>query len=433
MENKTVYPELFSRKFGPIDRVNGFLGTLFDARSIIVSEVINGEFSITIEYPLNAPLSPSFQLDDWILSPISPPTSIMYEGKKRPSQLFRIHEIEEDWNTKTLYIYGEQILSDLKRMAVRASTITNQPLNLGGFKVINIAEYQAGTQPLLLKFGTTNQNRFAFATDMPTKRPPNTQTQFITNFGTLADAYFGDTNSIMSVYGGGEMFKNNERMEMNQSAGVVRNDIQLRLDFNVSGFKITKKLPIATRILPFMRAQVSTVPNSDTAPTVEKWIGIKGGVPSQLDDYIKSPNEGVYSDMVCLPVEYTPMQDFPYSHIGMAQTELWGMSQSYYNTERGKENALPRYTYEIDFRALSEGSDWGNHLKHVYPLLPQIQLGDIVPIILDDETGETVNVKCTEYEYNVLARKYNKLVLGTVNQDFTTTLARTFNPQAQNN
>lgn len=430
--DETVYPELRSRQYNE-KIAEGIQGVFYNMRSCVINEKINGEFTLKMEYPLDAPLSTIVKLDDFILAEIAPSQEGLLNNLRRSAQYFRILEIEEDWENNAMYIYAEHVTSDLNRAVTAESKVLYQQLLQAGKRPITLGTYPAGAQPLLAEKGTPTVQRFQFTTFI-NKLPPLNGQEYIIHFGTLGDAYFLDSNSIMSVFGGGQMRKDNHNLELREQLGLDRDDIKLRLDFNVAGFKIKRRNPVATRIYPYMKAQVHTEQNM-TSPTLERVIDIRNAIPNWGNvEFIKSPNEGQYSDVVALAVEYSPpFSDDPYTALGIAKTELWAMAQNYYNTPIGKQNALPRYTYEIDFRALSEGTDWGNHLKDVYPLLPQIMLGDRVPLVLNEKTNEEVIVQCVEYEFNLMTGQYNTLKLGNIDESFTSTLAKTFNPQQQNN
>ncbi|GEQ22291.1 hypothetical protein CBU02nite_27970 [Clostridium butyricum] len=196
---------------------------LSEVISCKVTEEINGDYTLELEYPLEDSKSISSNLVTGAI--ISVPTI-----DDRENQRFRIIEKETD-SDSTIVQAQAKLLADLKANRIKATTITGKTRNEAITTVLGAAleshDYTVGNYDI------------------------STDTSIIVSAeeGNLLTAIIGDENSILSEYGG-EFIVDNDNISVVDSRGSY-NGVVIEYGKNLSSIKETIDLTdLATVLIP---------------------------------------------------------------------------------------------------------------------------------------------------------------------------------------
>lgn len=196
---------------------------LTDIESCKVTEELNGDYTVELEYPLDDSNEIASSLIAGAI--LSVPTI-----ENRENQLFRI--IAKDTDSFSTTVQGQaKLLADLKANRIRSKTLTGLTRKQAIANILSSA-----LEPTGYKVGNLDNNT-------------NTNIIIDVQEGNLLDAIIGAENSILSGYGG-EFIVNNNTIDIINSRG-VDNGVVIEYGKNLSSIKERIDLTdLATVLIP---------------------------------------------------------------------------------------------------------------------------------------------------------------------------------------
>lgn len=329
-----------------------------------ITEIINGEFALDLEYPLQDTkgLSKYIVRGNIITCPIK---------DNRPEQQFRIRKVYK--TSSKVVVYAEaKLIADLKANRVRAMTITGKTRKQAIQYILD---------------NTLEQNDFVVG-----NLDTNNTNNVIVNIqeGSALEALIGTTNSILSEYGG-EFIINNNSIDIVDSRG-SNDGFTIAYGKNIASIKeTTDDTDLITVLIP------------------------KVGDLRLPEYYVDSPRVNSYEKRYFQDVELNlkiwngeGKQDSD----EITQAEAYKVMRNTCN-KMFVEDKLDQinFNYSVDLVTLGKTEEYKE-----YAILESTSLGDIVEInhkLLNlDLTG-----RINKTIYNVLLDKYSKLEIGFAKQD----------------
>lgn len=331
-----------------------------------VTEVVNGEFAVDIEYPLkdNKDLSKNFLRGNLITCPVA---------DERPEQQFRIRKVDKTSNGVVAYAQAK-LIADLGSNYIRAMTITGKTIKEAIEIVLN-----AALDPHNFKVGTLSTN-------------PNVNVIVNIPEGTVLNALIGKENSILSEYGG-EFIINNNTFDIVDSRGANRK-FRIAYGKNIASIKETiDDTDLATVLIPKSgdyRLPEYVIESPKVANYEKRYFQ---EVEMNLDIWDGTDEQG--EDQITIAEAYALMR-----------TTCNNMFL------KDKVDQLS-FNYEIDLISLRKTEEYKN-----YNIVEKVYLGDTVTVnhkLLNVDLEGNVNKTI----YNVLLDKYKTVEIGFAKQDIT--------------
>lgn len=340
---------------------NNGIGILKDCTSAEVIEEINGEFSITIEYPEKGYLYNEIEEDKIIVSDV---------GYGEP-QAFRIKNIEETLTNKK--IYATHIFYDLS---------DNQlddvyPQNLNGNTAINW---------ILSK--TQYEHKFTGFSDIETAK----SARYVRKNGVQA-LIGNEENSFVNRWGG-EIVRDNYKISILRKRQSTSSIKTIRYKKNLKGITFNIDFTtVGTRLMPM---------GYDALLLPEK--------------YIDSPLINNYSHPIIKKLEYADVKvkntedEEGFETIEDAQEELRRLTKQ--DIEAGIDK--PSLSTTIDFVKLSDTEEYKN-----YKNLEELYIGDSINVYVQ-KINIDIEQRIVKTTYNPLTKKFTKYELGNVKTNYAT-------------
>ncbi len=340
---------------------NNGLGFLTDCLSAVVSEEINGNYSLTIEYMLNGNLSEYLVQENIIKCPVQDGTL----------QLFRIKYVDKDFEKIT--ITAKHIFYDLLDNFLLDVAPTNKAAQAFGQWILN---------------GTEFVSPFSFTSSIATTK----SARYVRK--NPVEAIMGtEYNSMVNLFGG-EIKRDNFTISLLTRLG-QNNGIKLIVGKNITGVDITiDDNELYTRILPMgfdglMIPEVyvdSPLINQYPTPKIRKYEF------SEIRYDPDSTEEGVYTDI-----------NDAYDALRAATNELYA---------NGIDK--PQINIAIDWIELSKTKEYENYVN-----IETISLGDTLTANL---LGIEYETRVIAIAYNVLGNRVDSFTIGEVKPNITRTL-----------
>lgn len=327
---------------------NGY-GILKDVLTCTCTEVLNGQYDLELEYPINGALIEYLVEENIIKAPVGNPSG--------EDQLFRIKLISKQ--LKRIKVYATHIFYDLSDNFL----VDVSPTDKNG---------DAALKWMLQR--TVYANDFSCSSDI---QKVSSARYVRKNF---VASILGDDNSFINRWGG-ELHRNNKHFAMNTNKGQDRG-VQIRYGKNMK--EITWDIDITgvvTRIYP---------------------QGFDGLLLPEL--FIDSPLIENYIHPKIQKIEFSEIQIDEENGITqeMALENLRQATYDQYNQGIDK----PVITIQVDFLELSKTEEY----KKLYKSMEKIYLGDFVTAIVPHlNLNERLKVISTTYD--VLAKKYTEFEL----------------------
>ncbi len=340
---------------------NNGLGILKDCISAEVIEEINGEFSITIEYPIESRLYKELIQERIIVSDVG------YGDR----QAFRIKNIEETLKSKK--VYATHIFYDL------ADNLLEDvyPKLLNGNSAINW---------ILNK--TQYEHNFTGYSDIDITRTA----RYVRKNGVQA-LIGNEENSFVNRWGG-EVIRNNFNISIvnkRKSSNIVKT---IRYRKNLKGINFNLDFTtVGTRLMPM---------GYDALLLPEK--------------YIDSPLIDKYAHPIIKILEYSEVKvkttedEEGFETIKGAQEELRRLVQQ--DIEAGLDK--PTLSTTIDFVKLSDTQEYKN-----YKNLEDLYIGDSINVYVE-KIDIDIEQRIIKTTYNPLTNKFTKYELGNVKTNYAT-------------
>lgn len=348
---------IYSSEETNFDR-NGY-GFLSECISAYVTESLNGDDVLEIEYPLNGPLSEYLTEGNIIKANVG----------NDNFQLFRIYRSIKTFDT--IKIYAPHISYDLKYNMLVNIAPTNLGCQAFGQWILNNTQYSSG---------------FSFYSDIT-----GTGSARYVRKNPLEAIIGKDDNSMVNIFGG-ELERDNFTLKLLQRRGSDQHT-KLIVGKNITQIKSTIDITsLYTKIMP---------------------IGYDGLLIPEL--YVDSPLINDYPSPKIGKVEFrdiiydpTGEQEGSYTDINDAYQALRDATNKLYTDGIDK----PTITIKINWLELSKMEQY----KNQYSSLEQIHLGDTITAQL---LGIDYTTKVTKTKYNVLNDMIEKFEIGTIQQTIT--------------
>lgn len=340
---------------------NNGLGILKDCISAEVIEEINGEFSISIEYPIESRLYNELIQERIIVSDVG------YGDR----QAFRIKNIEETLKSKK--IYATHIFYDL------ADNLLEDvyPKSLNGNNAINW---------ILSK--TQYKHNFTGFSDIDLA----TSARYVRKNGV--QALIGNEENSFVHRWGGEINRNNFNISIinkRQSSNIIKT---IRYRKNLKGINFNLDFTtVGTRLMPM---------GYDALMLPEK--------------YIDSPLINQYAHPIIKVLEYSDVKvkttedEEGFDTIAEAREELRRLVQK--DIEAGIDK--PTLSTTIDFAKLSDTQEYKN-----YKNLEDLYIGDSINVFVE-KINIDIEQRIVKTTYNALTKKFTKYELGCVKTNYAT-------------
>ncbi len=328
--------------------------------SPVVTEQLNGLFSLEFDYPIRGKASDKLHPEMIVKSPVP----------ELQDQLFRIVE-RDDSIGGLLHIVANHIFYDLAKNLIEDTYIVNKN----------------GSGALTQLLGATAvSHSFTGTSNITTVN--NVRLVRLNPVEVLLDA---DLDNGYQARYGGEIVRDNHSISMLAHRG-SDNGVQIRDKKNLTGYKSDLDYStIVTRIMPegydglFLPEQYvdSPIINSYVSPKIKviKYDNVKVG--DEEDEF--ATKELAYAELRRLAA-----LEFTVSHIDK-----------------------PTATYDVEFAPLERTEEY-----KVFSSLETINLGDTVSV-MHAEDGFSVTARMVEYKYDPLLKAFISIMLGNVMPKFT--------------
>lgn len=331
---------------------NGY-GILTDSIVANVTEMLNDEYSLLIEYPVKGNLA-EYLLEENI---------IKAEVGNGNLQLFRIKQVEK--TLTRINVYALHIFYDLLDNYILESTST---------------EVNCQTVLSNLLTSTESPNSFEAFSDISITASQNIEML------NPVEAILGDKdNSIINLYGG-ELKRDNFRVGILSRLG-SDNGVKISLSKNINSINIsTVSTSIVTRAIPVGYNKLLLPESFVDSPRINEYPEPK---------YIKLD----YAD-----IKVDPENEDAYGTLEEAYAEMRrrvGLIFSEYHMDQ------PVINIKVDWVELSQVEGY----KERYSNIEKVELGDTVLVEL---YGNTYNTRCIKRIYNVLLKRAEFFEIGTL-------------------
>lgn len=362
-----MIPILFDRYEKGYSNSRG-LGTLKDAFYCNVKERKNGEYGLTLEYPIDGPKFNYLKEEN-----------ILYASTPRGAQPFRIYYTETDATEGIVTVYADHIFYDLEKNIIEDTNI--------------VEKTAAGALSQLLSKCLFNQG-FTSTSDIETVA----NSRLVRRNPVEAILDTSEENCIINRWGG-ELEREGRLIYLHQRYGEDRG-VAVKYRKNLTGLKVkTNVNAVATYIMP---------KGFDGLLLPEKYV------KSDLSDQYVHPYVAIYefSNIKAIK-EGETTQDEDAVPVEEAYEMLRAAAKELFNKEHVD---IPETTFEVNMVELSKTNEYKNYkvLETIYPF-------DTVTI-KHEKLGINIKVDMNYYEWDSLNEEYITLEFGNNVSNFASTL-----------
>lgn len=354
-----MIPILFAEN-STIFTTNG-IGRLSDAISCDVLEERNGQYELTMVYPVSGEHSEDIVVRSIIVAKPSQGGNI---------QPFRVHKISKPINGKyTISAY--HISYDLNKNV-------SMPFSVS-------ASSSACSQALAaLKSNAVESCPFSFSTDVTTvnsynqKAPASMRSRLGGTEGSILDQFHGEYEwDVFDVI-------------LHKDRGTDK-DIPLRYGKNITDIKQEEEISqTITGIVPY-------------------WMDNEGNNLVTLpEEVVYSPNASLYPQKLTVPMDFSSdYQEQP------TVAQLRAHAQAYVNQSG---IGIPKVSIDVSFVNLADTDEYKDLLE-----LQAVDLCDTIPVQFEP-LGIDTTAKIVKTEYDVLSEKYKKITVGSLRSNLASTI-----------
>lgn len=340
----------------------GFLTDLISAK---VTESLNGDYILEIEYPVDGILA-EYLIEDNILK-----SNVGNDNY----QLFRIKQVTKDFST--IKVYALHISYDLLNNMLLDVAPTQKSCALFGQWILD---------------NTQIDNNFTFESDIT-----NVKSARYVRKNPIEAIMGNDDNSMINLFGG-ELEKDNFKIKMLSNRG-SNNGVKLIFGKNIKSIKITIDITsLYTRLIP---------------------IGFDGLMLPEI--FVDSP---IINDYYTPKISKVELENIKYSTDETDDTAYHNIEEAYQALRNACFNLYeqgvdkPTINIKIDWLELSKTKQY----RTQYANLETVRLGDIITA---NVLGLDYTTKVTKTIYNVLTDSIDKFEIGTLQQTISNTVNNT--------
>ena len=328
------------------------LGSLNDVLEYKVTEVLNGEFELFLEYPVAGKMYD--EIKDNILIKAKP-------NRKDDPHVFRIYEIEKNLETQTVLIYARSNVYDLAGNLVPSLILRDHTPSNAWNRI-----KAAALEPIDFSFYsdiTSSANKLEWENQNP------------------LSCVVGEEGSMLQTWGG-ELKFGNKWLWLYRRRG-NDNVTTIRYGKNIEGLKVTYSTKgLTTAILPY-----ATIRDEEN----DKDIKITGNI-------VKSQHINNYPYTYYQAVEYTEED-------GITNlSSLNNVAQSYFTENKNVD--LPVVNMEINLIDLSHSKEYAK-----FKDLEVVELGDTITVYVK-KFNVNITAKVNKVVYNGLTEENEELEVG---------------------
>lgn len=336
------------------------IAVLSEALSCEAREVRNGEFELTLEYPVDGP---------WFKEIIEQRILRAKPNDKDDLHNFRIYNVTKGSN-------GESVIA-------QAATKTN---DLGGnlVKRLQVTDVTAQAALTAMKGSLVEPTIYNFVSDITTKGTT------LWEMRNPLNCIVGEEGSLVDIWGG-EVKRTDTTIYLYSRRGIDK-VTRIRPRKGMTGFSMkTSTASVVTRIQPFAAYRDE---ENDKDVTV-------------IGTIVESPRKGDYAFSKILPVQYTENADgTPITTVA----QLDALAKNYFTEHPTIDK--PKVEVSADLIALADTTYYDKFKK-----LETIGLTDTIEVYVP-KYGIDVELKITELVYNVLTEQVISLKAGDTSSTF---------------
>ena len=340
----------------------GFLTDLIRAK---VTESLNGDYILEIEYPIDGLLS-EYLVEDNVLK-----SNVGNENY----QLFRIKQVTKDFTT--IKVYALHISYDLLNNMLLDVAPTDKSCATFGQWILD---------------NTQIDNNFTFESDIT-----NVKSARYVRKNPIEAIMGTDENSMINLFGG-ELEKDNFKIKMLSNRG-SNNGVKLIFGKNIKSIKITIDITsLYTRLIP---------------------IGFDGLMQPEI--FVDSP---IINDYYTPKISKVELENIKYSTDETDDTAYHNIEEAY---QALRNTCFNLYAQGVDKPTINIKIDWlelskTKQYRTQYANLETVRLGDIITA---NVLGLDYTTKVTKTIYNVLTDSIDKFEIGTLQQTISNTVNNT--------
>lgn len=340
----------------------GFLTDLISAK---VTESLNGDYILEIEYPIDGLLSEYLVEDNVLKSNVG----------NEDYQLFRIKQVTKDFTT--IKVYALHISYDLLNNMLLDVAPTDKNCATFGQWILD---------------NTQIDNNFTFESDIT-----NVKSARYVRKNPIEAIMGTDENSMINLFGG-ELEKDNFKIKMLSNRG-SNNGVKLIFGKNIKSIKITIDITsLYTRLIP---------------------VGFDGLMLPET--FVDSP---IINDYYTPKISKVEFENIKYSTDETDDTAYHNIEEAYQALRNACFNLYeqgvdkPTINIKIDWLELSKTKQY----RTQYANLETVRLGDVITA---NVLGLDYTTKVTKTIYNVLTDSIDKFEIGTLQQTISNTVNNT--------
>lgn len=353
-----MIPILFAEN-STIFSSNG-IGRLSDAISCDVLEERNGQYELTMVYPVTGAHSEDIVMRSIIVAKPSEGGNI---------QPFRAYKISKPINGKYT-INAQHISYDLNKNVCMPFSV---PASASA-----CASALAG-----LKNNAVETCPFTFSTDVTTAANYNQTVP-----ASIRARLGGTEGSVLDQYHG-EYEWDGYNVILHEDRGTTKN-IPLRYGKNITDIKQEEEISqTITGIVPY-------------------WMDNDGNVMTLPEKVVYSPNASLYPQKLTVPMDFSnDWQEQP------TEAQLRVHAQAYINQSG---IGIPKVSIDVSFVNLADTDEYKDLIQ-----LQAVNLCDTIPVQFEP-LGINTTAKIVKTEYDVLSEKYNKITVGSLRSNLASTI-----------
>lgn len=336
------------------------LGFLAETVRCEVHEVLNAEFELELEYPLNGKLAAELVNGRYIYA---------FVDAQRGYNPFEIDNVDKNMNSDTFTVTASHQTNILRKRQVKE------------FKVENVSCTTAMNE---LKKSLLEPTNIEFYSDI------DTQNSTLLRFKSALSCIGGVEGSILDTWRG-EIERTTGKISMLKRRGADRG---LRVAFGKNMMGLTVKVDTLDTINAILPYAIKTESDSEM-------------VISLSENYIYAPNYKDGDVINAAEVDYSSdetVQD---------ETSLRTASKNYFSSSTAHE---PSLEIEISFQDLGETEEY-----KTFRNMNQIYIGDTITAYHKDMDVD-FTARMVEFKIDSLTGEYIECVLGSVKADFKSTI-----------
>ena len=369
LQSKDSPPKLFEHDATSFN-TNG-LGVLSDFTYGVVTEELNGEFELEMDYPVNGRRYSDLKLRRIIVAKPNP-----YDLP----QAFRIYSISKPIDG-VVTVNAHHISYDLTGYPVSPFTANSASAAFSSLKSKCLVSECPFT------FATTSISNSSISVTTPS---------------SIRSVLGGDEGNILDVYGGEYTFDNFQvKHAPNRGSD---NGVYIRYGKNLTDFNQEENCSdVFTGVYPYWYGSEY---NSDTGETTQKLVtyGIVN-VP------------GTFEFTRILPVDFTSEFDEPPS-----SNDLKTYAESYISQNN---IGTPKVSLSVSFISLKDSQEY-----YSYAILETIKLGDTIHVEFP-EMGVSASSRCIKTVYDLSTCRYESVALGDYESDLAATISGSLTAQSE--